>query len=374
MPTLTQHSYKEDNKSFNFEENKGLQSLIVPSSKKEKQLLTIDMTEQQRCTSPLTVAHGKLLDGYTRVEIMKSLPDIDWRYEVNDISDQMPNDTDNDKATLSQRMKLWMLTNQLSRRNLQEEDASVVRGKLVALRKALGLLALRGYQKESKQTFKQLSEEVGASPRQLHRDVAVEEAKVAIRTLVGLPEDWSFEKHISKKTGIIGADYVTFANNPEKHKQLRKEADAVYAKEDLPDFSRHGQLNKLVSNYLIDSAVPRHVEQDEKRKAAKKAKAAKEAEAASAQASATIKPAPVETTEDILNGYTEDMNKFIGSTLTPLVNSTIIEGAFTELDANPENANLTSAIGSFKDRLVELQDMLTKVLTQTNGLKTRQTM
>jgi len=148
-PTLSKYQVHPD-----------LSTLFPPLTKAEYEELQRSI-KLEGCRDPITVAGGFVIDGHNRLTICQTLGIAP---QVRDLSDLLKAEADR---------KIWMMSNQLGRRNLKPADASRLRAELVALYKANGKLASAGrYGKQPGQkTMDELGAEVGVTGRQLRDDV-----------------------------------------------------------------------------------------------------------------------------------------------------------------------------------------------------------
>ena len=113
-----------------------LASFIPPLTEKEREILEADILANG-CREPITVVHpgGVIIDGHNRFEICKKhgIP-----YEENVIEfSEMENPSGS--SDMEGAVQLWMLRNQLGRRNLSTKDRKLLIGRLYQLeRKAHG--------------------------------------------------------------------------------------------------------------------------------------------------------------------------------------------------------------------------------------------
>ena len=148
-----------------------LSTLFPPLTKAEHDELARSI-KLEGCRDPITVAGGFVIDGHNRLTICQTLG---IEPQVRDLSESLKTEADR---------KIWMLSCQLGRRNLKPEDASRLRGELVALYEAQGRLAQAGRygKKPGQKTKKELGEELGVTERQIQRDAKKAKALVSTDT------------------------------------------------------------------------------------------------------------------------------------------------------------------------------------------------
>ena len=211
------------------------EALIPPLTEFERDKLRTSIIAYG-CRDPLVVWEEEniLLDGHNRYRICKEL---DWEFKVERIS-----------KSSRQVAKNWMILNQLARRNLSPDAASILRGKIyLGQKKEHGapvgntnnnVKSQSGQIDHSEKTEETIAKQTGVSPRTVRRDAAFAEAaeekgltadviagKVKRREVMGkvdVHREWDWDRSLSLFTKYV---YKHLADVPATDKaEYRKAA------------------------------------------------------------------------------------------------------------------------------------------------------
>jgi len=180
--------------------------LIPPLTDEEKGLLRASLIKEG-CRDHLVVWEGILLDGHNRLEICQELDMAYWICQPEGVHDR-------------EEAKLWIIENQLARRNLTPDQISILRGQRYnwLKKKHGGQIPGSGIgQNVPSSTAEQLGKEYSVSDKTIKRDGQV------ARYLDKQPEDYQAvlrgEKKLSdvrremKRKGIVEKLLVLIVRN-----------------------------------------------------------------------------------------------------------------------------------------------------------------
>jgi len=171
-------------------------ALIPPLSAEERAQLE-DNLQRDGCRDPLVVWNGILLDGHNRYEICQALG-LDFRTISIVLEDR-------DAAAD------WIDTNQLGRRNLTPDQASLLRGRRYNRQKQTGFRQNDG----NAQTAEKLAGQHGVSPRTVERDGQFATAVETLKPHVPDIEQRVMTGDVPSKQAVVEA-----AKEPEKATEM----------------------------------------------------------------------------------------------------------------------------------------------------------
>lgn len=148
---------------------------LIPPLRQEEYLLLRQSIDQEGCRDRIVVWNNTIIDGHNRYEICKAL---NVEFEIDDL-----------EFSSEDEAKLWIINNQLGRRNLQpfqrielvenKKDILLTKGKKKMSDAGKGLSTMN---KPSHNTQKEIADEVGVSPATVGRaEVLMKEAPEEVK-------------------------------------------------------------------------------------------------------------------------------------------------------------------------------------------------